>query len=338
MSSGKDSEERLKIEAAMQRFAAASSALAESEKKRKIAAMKLRGATRFMNKKAKMMESETNNVEVAQGELESAHKSLKEAEERWKAWWEVSHTPGEEHGREYNDRKEKVSSSGSNENHSRVAKGKIKKGRQENESGDDSRSERIQIHVVFHPPHPNARSMKRFVKDTTKTIIIDVEPSDPIVILKAKIEDKEGIPQNKQRLYFRPPSSADGWNQTSTELKDPFTVDSYKFKSGSRIFLSIREDSRPSAHQQQSQQQQQQPVVVKITDASDHYQVLGLTPTAASVEIKKAYRKAALKYHPDRNPEEAATVKFLRVKLAYDVLGDHQAKMSYDAERRLNRN
>ncbi len=53
MSSGKDSEERLKFKAAMQRFAAASSALAESEKKREIAGMKLK--------------SETNNVEVAQG-------------------------------------------------------------------------------------------------------------------------------------------------------------------------------------------------------------------------------------------------------------------------------
>lgn len=66
--------------------------------------------------------------------------------------------------------------------------------------------------------------------------------------------------------------------------------------------------------------------------------MLGLSPTATSAKIKKGYHKAALKYHPDKNPEEVATVMFRRVKLAYDVFGDDQAKTVYDAQRCLNRN
>ena len=105
-----------------------------------------------------------------------------------------------------------------------------------------------------------------------------------------------------------------------------------------------KNQSKPSTQQQQQQQQQsqqqqqQQPVLVKVTDASDHYQVLGLTHTATSAEIKKGYHKAALKYHPDKNSDEGAADMFRRVKLAYEVLGNDQTRMSYDAHRRLNSN
>jgi hypothetical protein len=102
-----------------------------------------------------------------------------------------------------------------------------------------------------------------------------------------------------------------------------------------------KNQSRPSTQppqQQSQQQQQQQPLVAKVTDASDHYQVLGLTHGATSAEIKKGYHKAALKYHPDKNSEEGAADMFRRIKLAYEVLGNDQSRMSYDAHRRLNSN
>ena len=64
----------------------------------------------------------------------------------------------------------------------------------------------------------------------------------------------------------------------------------------------------------------------------DYYEVLGVTRTAAVEEIKSAYRKAALKWHPDRSPENKADaeVKFRECTEAYSVLSDVQKRQLYD--------
>ncbi len=64
----------------------------------------------------------------------------------------------------------------------------------------------------------------------------------------------------------------------------------------------------------------------------DYYEVLGVTRTAAVEEIKSAYRKSALKWHPDRNPENKseAEVKFRECTEAYSVLSDAQKRQIYD--------
>ena len=64
----------------------------------------------------------------------------------------------------------------------------------------------------------------------------------------------------------------------------------------------------------------------------DYYEVLGVLRTSAVDEIKSAYRKAALKWHPDRNPENKAEaeVKFRECTEAYSVLSDSQKKQIYD--------
>ena len=63
----------------------------------------------------------------------------------------------------------------------------------------------------------------------------------------------------------------------------------------------------------------------------DLYQVLGVSRNASSDEIKKAYREAALKYHPDRNAGDAAAEeKFKNISAAYAVLGDEAKRADYD--------
>ncbi len=63
----------------------------------------------------------------------------------------------------------------------------------------------------------------------------------------------------------------------------------------------------------------------------DYYEVLGVEKSASAEEIKKAYRKAAIKYHPDKNPgDKEAEEKFKEAAEAYDVLSDEQKRARYD--------
>ncbi|MBQ6064337.1 MAG: molecular chaperone DnaJ [Prevotella sp.] len=63
----------------------------------------------------------------------------------------------------------------------------------------------------------------------------------------------------------------------------------------------------------------------------DYYEVLGVSKDAAEDEIKKAYRKIAIKYHPDRNPgDKEAEEKFKEAAEAYSVLSDRQKRQQYD--------
>ncbi|XQA79879.1 molecular chaperone DnaJ [Xanthomonas sacchari] len=64
----------------------------------------------------------------------------------------------------------------------------------------------------------------------------------------------------------------------------------------------------------------------------DYYEVLGVARTASDDELKKAYRRCAMKYHPDRNPgDHAAEAAFKECKEAYEVLSDGNRRRMYDA-------
>ena len=63
----------------------------------------------------------------------------------------------------------------------------------------------------------------------------------------------------------------------------------------------------------------------------DYYSVLGIKRSASQEEIKRAYRKAVFRYHPDRNPDDDdAAEKFKRVLDAYEVLSDSSRRANYD--------
>src|SRR5271163_330715 len=64
----------------------------------------------------------------------------------------------------------------------------------------------------------------------------------------------------------------------------------------------------------------------------DYYKTLGVDKKATAEEIKKAYRKLARQYHPDRNPgDKQAEARFKEISQAHDILGDPEKRKQYDA-------
>jgi len=62
----------------------------------------------------------------------------------------------------------------------------------------------------------------------------------------------------------------------------------------------------------------------------DYYDILGVSKSSSADELKKAYRKQALQWHPDRNKSTEASEKFKEINEAYEVLGNPQKKQTYD--------
>src|SRR5476649_102265 len=63
---------------------------------------------------------------------------------------------------------------------------------------------------------------------------------------------------------------------------------------------------------------------------ADYYEILGIPKDAEEREIKKAYKRLAMKFHPDRNADAGAEAKFKEAKEAYEILNDPQKRAAYD--------
>ena len=70
--------------------------------------------------------------------------------------------------------------------------------------------------------------------------------------------------------------------------------------------------------------------VLAAEQRKDYYRILGVMPTVKQAELKKAYHKMSLKFHPDKNKEEGAEDIFMSIAEAYEVLSDEERRRNYD--------
>ena len=68
----------------------------------------------------------------------------------------------------------------------------------------------------------------------------------------------------------------------------------------------------------------------QIMDYKDYYKILGVERKASEDDIRKAYRKLAIKFHPDKNNAPEAQEKFKEISAAYEVLSDPEKRETYD--------
>src|ERR1051325_5510207 len=67
-----------------------------------------------------------------------------------------------------------------------------------------------------------------------------------------------------------------------------------------------------------------------MTTKADYYQVLEVQRDASADEVKRAFRRLAMQYHPDRNSEPGAEARFKEINEAYEVLSDPERRATYD--------
>ena len=156
--------------------------------------------------------------------------------------------------------------------------------------------------------------------------------------------------RDRERARFQD-SFSNSWRSNTSANAHDRRDQWYNDQSGSRRWDSFsnrgpRSSSNPRPdsngadkdNQRSNSQGRTRPesLVSPRSNTADHYSVLNIASNATVDEIKKSFRKLALKYHPDKNTDDGASDNFRRVKLAHEVLGDPIKRRQYDSERQLN--
>ena len=97
----------------------------------------------------------------------------------------------------------------------------------------------------------------------------------------------------------------------------------------------MEEESKETTQESQEQTEESKEKPEESKGKIDFYELLGVSETADAAELKKGYRKAALKWHPDKNPDnlDYATDMIKAINEAYEVLSDPQERAWYDSHK-----
>ncbi|XP_070545453.1 dnaJ homolog subfamily B member 14-like [Ptychodera flava] len=116
--------------------------------------------------------------------------------------------------------------------------------------------------------------------------------------------------------------------------KNGSSVGSHQTKSGQNEKQKERDQSQTENKEngeiKVEYTQEQMEAVKKIKKCKDYYEILGVSKDSSEIELKKAYRKLALQFHPDKNHAPGATEAFKAIGNAFAVLSDPEKKQRYD--------
>uniref|UniRef100_A0A803PUG4 J domain-containing protein n=1 Tax=Cannabis sativa TaxID=3483 RepID=A0A803PUG4_CANSA len=117
--------------------------------------------------------------------------------------------------------------------------------------------------------------------------------------------------------------------QLQNPAKSSLPICRYSSIGGLNVFLSAGLSST-SGFWDLKRRRRRERCITRASRRESPYEVLGVSPSASSDDIKRAYRKLALKFHPDVNKEANAQEKFMRIKHAYNTLLSSESRRKYD--------
>ncbi|XP_016348623.1 dnaJ homolog subfamily C member 18 [Sinocyclocheilus anshuiensis] len=141
-----------------------------------------------------------------------------------------------------------------------------------------------------------------------------IYPSTRARVLIDAIVKNGGTPPKEERTYTPPP----GWRNSDEDSPAPHQRP------------STQERAEGSGDDKKSYTEEQRQGVLRIKRCRDFYEILGVPKDASDEDLKKAYRKLALRFHPDKNCAPGATDAFKAIGNAYAVLSNPEKRQQYD--------
>lgn len=154
---------------------------------------------------------------------------------------------------------------------------------------------------------------------------IDCFEKGKILLQKGELEKAKKLFERSKRLYELP--NIDDYIKKCNLNESPIENSTENEENSTENNNFEKNEFR---HRNRTDSNDKRNLIDRIKNLKDYYEILGVNKNASDAEIKKAYRKLALKLHPDKNNEPGAEDAFKKVSAAFKILSDKKSRDEYD--------